>query len=350
MEKTLIIIGDTMMARNRFEPSLNSLLGFGHLLQKRYKKSIFITYDDVTGERLPDIRTAGLDVLLFFPYNYWNSRIERYDKDDRIYGDTNFGRDFNTYLMAADRIITRRYKNNNLRFINPPKACIIDRDKLRTYNILRRAGIRSPRIFRVNSVGAFNALLEKHGPVYIKPRFGAMGKGITYADRSGIYTNFRFRNKRISNRLHDYNWRPVKVPRENRPAFIGTLIQKGFIFQGAVNPMIYGNRKFDIRVYTVCRKTPYLYAKSVPVGSFITNWSQGGRIENRLFLNKALSAEEIRAIKTVSLKTAEAINLSFAGVDIIVDRDTRGINVLEIQSFPGYEKGFNLMRFLAVNI
>ena len=88
----------------------------------------------------------------------------------------------------------------------------------------------------------------------------------------------------------------------------------------------------------------------MPVGSFITNWSQGGRMEDRLFLNRALSAGEIKAVKSISSKAAKAINLSFAGVDIIIDRDTRKINVLEIQSFPGHERGFDLMRFLAVNI
>ena len=43
----------------------------------------------------------------------------------------------------------------------------------------------------------------------------------------------------------------------------------------------------------------------------------------------------------------KAINLKFAGVDVIIDRDTREMYVLEIQSFPGYERGFDLMKFLA---
>ena len=350
MKKTLIIIGDPMMNSSRLEPSLDRFMNYRHLLRKRGIEVVFIAYEDVTSLRLPDMKSARVYVLLFFPYNHWNSHIERYDKDSRIYGDISFGRDYNIYLEKIGRIIKKKYKNKDLRFINPPESCIIDRDKSRTFNVLKRAGIKTPDILKVKTVEMFDKMLNRYGSLYVKPRFGAMGKGITYADTSGIYTNFCFRSNKIINRLYDYNWRPVKVSRKNQRAFITALISRGFIFQRAVNPLACKGRRFDIRVYAVCGKTPYIYAKSMPVSSFITNWSQGGRIEDRLFLNRALSAREIKAVKSISLKAAKAINLSFAGVDIIIDRDTRGINVLEIQSFPGYERGFDLMKFLAVNI
>ena len=350
MKKTLIVIGDPMMNSSRFEPSLDRFIGYKHLLRKRGIETVFVTYEDITSLRLPDIKSARVYVLLFFPYNHWNSHIERYDKDSRIYGDISFGRDYSIYLEKIGRIINKKYKNKDVRFINPPESCMIDRDKLRTFNALKRAGIKTPDILKVKTAEMFDKMLDRYGSLYVKPRFGAMGKGITYADASGVYTNFCFRSNKIINRLYDYNWRPVRISCKNRDAFITTLIRSGFIFQRAVNPLVCKDRRFDIRVYAVCGKTPYIYAKSMPVGSFITNWSQGGRIEDRLFLNRALSAQEIKAIKSISSKAAKAINLSFAGVDIIIDRDTRKINVLEIQSFPGYERGFDLMRFLAVNI
>ena len=124
----------------------------------------------------------------------------------------------------------------------------------------------------------------------------------------------------------------------------------GFILQKAVSPLICRNRKFDIRVYTAYNKVPYLYAKSAPASSFITNWSQGGRIEKEGFLNSCLSKKEINEVSRLAIKAAKTINLKFAGVDVIIDKDTRDMHVLEIQSFPGYERGFDLMKFLANNI
>ena len=350
MKKTLIIIGDPMMNSSRLEPSLAAFMNWRHILIKRGIDVFFITYEDVTSLRLPDTAGKKVRVLLFFPYNHWNSHIERYDKDERIYGDTGFGRDYRVYLLSVSRIIEAKYKNKDLRFINHPKACIIDRDKLQTHQVLKRAGIETPGILRIKTVEMFDKALDKHGSLYVKPRFGAMGKGITYADASGVYTNFCFRRNKVISRLYDYNWKPVKIACKNRGVFIATLIDKGFIFQRAVNPLVCKGRRFDIRVYAVCGKTPYLYAKSMPEGSFVTNWSQGGRLEDALFLSRVLSAKEVAAVKTLSLKASKMINLSFAGVDIIIDKDTRKINVLEIQSFPGYEKGFDLMKFLADNI
>jgi glutathione synthase/RimK-type ligase-like ATP-grasp enzyme len=350
MRKTLLVIGDPMMTSERFEKSLDRFFYHKQLLQSRGVECIFVTYQDITCLRLPVVSTRKIDTLLFFPYNHWNSYIERYDRDNRIYGDNSFGRDFRLYLDKIDRIIRKRYIDKDLSFINPPGACIVDRDKLQTSNILKQAGIKTPDILKVHSVKDFRYLLARHGSLYIKPRFGAMGKGITFADQSGVYTNFSFKSKKITNRAYDYNWRPLRVAAKNSGIFIEQLINKGFIFQRAIEPLVYKNRRFDIRVYTAYGKTPYLYAKSAPQKSFITNWSQGGRIEKKAFLGKALSSQEIKKIKSISLAAAKAIGLLFSGVDVIIDRHTRQINALEIQSFPGYERGFDLMGFLARHI
>ena len=72
MKKILLVIGDPMMTDTRFEPSLNRFMTYKHKLNKRGIGVIFITYDDVVSKRLPNISTKRLDVMLFFPYNYWN--------------------------------------------------------------------------------------------------------------------------------------------------------------------------------------------------------------------------------------------------------------------------------------
>ena len=350
MRKILLVIGDPMMTEKAFEPSLNRFITHKLRLNKRGIGVIFITYDDVIHKRLPNISAKRVDVILFFPYNYWNSEVERYDKDKRIYGDIDFGSDYIRYLLRVDKTLKRRYRAKDLRFVNPPRGCIVDRDKLETYRQLKRAGIKSPHIYSVKRVSDVDKLTAKGNILYVKPRFGAMGKGITYIDKNGIYTNFLFRSNAIISRPYDYNWKPVKVSHKDRGVFLKILIDRGFIFQAEVRPLVYKRRKFDIRVYTAYNKVPYLYAKSAPDSSFITNWSQGGRIEKMPFLRACLDKKEIDKVKRVALQAAKTINLKFAGVDVIIDKNTRDMHVLEIQSFPGYERGFKLMRFLADNI
>lgn len=347
MKKILLIIGDPMMTKKAFEPSLNRFITYKPRLNRRGIGVIHITYDDVALKRLPDISTKRLDIILFFPYNCWNSEIERYDRDKRIYGDIDFGSDYIRYLLKIDKILKRKYRSKHLNFVNPPKGCIIDRDKLETHQQLKRAGIRSPHIYSIKKISEIDRLIKNGDILYVKPRFGAMGKGITYINKKGIYTNFLFKSNSIVNRLYDYNWKPTRVSDKRRDAFLKILIDRGFIFQKEVKPLVHKRRKFDIRVYTAYEKVPYLYAKSAPDSSFITNWSQGGRIEKRSFLKACLNKKEIEMVKRIARKAAKAINLKFAGVDVIIDRDTREMYVLEIQSFPGYERGFDLMKFLA---
>ncbi len=350
MKKTLLVIGDPMMTDKVFDRSLNRFITQKPRINKRGIGVIFITYNELMSGRLPNISTKKLEILLFFPYNFWNNEVENYSKDRRIYGDIKFGSDFGEYFSRAHTILRNRYRKKTVRFINPPKACIIDRDKLKTYLLLKSMNINSPHIYEVKNIWQVNSLLKKGIALYAKPRFGAMGKGITYITKNATYTNFLFKSNWIVNRLYDYNWRPVKISEKKRNAFLRILIERGFIFQEAVNPLIYKGRKFDIRVYTVFGKVPYYYAKSAPAESFITNWSQGGRIEPKGFLNASVSKKEIKQIQRAAKKAAKAIGLKFAGVDVIIDRHTGRMHVLEIQSFPGYERGFDLMKFLADSI
>ena len=350
MRKILLVIADPMMAKKAFEPSFNKFITYKPRLNRRGIGVIFITYEDVLLNRMPDISRKRLDVILFFPYNYWNSEIERYDRDDRIYGDIAFGSDYIRYLNKVDSILKKRYRLKNLNFVNSPKGCIVDRDKLDTYRQLKGAGIRSPHIYNIKKASEVYRIIDKGNALYVKPRFGAMGKGITYINKSGVYTNFLFRSNVIVSRLYDYNWKPARISDNKCDTFLNILIDRGFIFQKEVRPLVHQGRRFDIRVYAAYDKVPYLYAKSAPDSSFITNWSQGGRIEKRPFLNASLSRKEIEMLKRIARKAAKTINLKFAGVDVIIDRATRDMHVLEIQSFPGYERGFDLMKFLADNI
>jgi len=350
MRKTVLIVGDLMMSQNKFEPSLNRFLTYKERINKRNIGVVCITYDDLGAGRLPNLNTKRVDVMLFFPYTHWNQEIECYGKDGRIYGDLNFGKDFNDYFKKIDRALTRKYKHNILKYVNPPLSCIIDRDKLATYQKLKAARIESPPIFNVKKVSGVHRLLASGKSLFIKPRFGAMGKGITYINNKSCYTNFLVKDNKIFNRSYDYNWRAVKVPVSKQKVFLETLIKKGFIFQEAIYTPVVDGRKFDMRIYVIYGKVPYLYAKSTESKKFITNWSQGGRIEKGNFLKRAIGQKNIKKATAMAIKAAKILRLNYAGVDVIFDEKSDTLHVLEIQSFPGYERGFKLMKFLADTI
>ncbi|NQT90252.1 MAG: hypothetical protein HQ558_03260 [Candidatus Omnitrophica bacterium] len=347
MKRSILAIGDLMSNNNKPEYSLTRFLWNTNRLLRRGIDFKFITYDDLLLNRLPDIFTKRLKIVLFFPYSYWNSQIERYDKDDRIYGDSHFGDDHQELFFRVDRIIKNRYKDHDVSFVNSPLSSILDRDKRKTCRLLKRAGLHTPHVYNIFSMAQVNRLIDKGKTLYIKPVFGSMGKGITYIDKKhGCFSNFLFRRGEVISRASDYNWAVRKVHASKVEDFIKVLIKRRFLFQEGIETPRCQKRRFDLRIYTVNGKIPYMYAKSAPSANFLTNWSQGGRIEKKRFLKKALRPKTIRRAKALAVDAAKVLALNYAGADIIIDKDQENVYLLEIQSFPGYERGFNLMRFL----
>ena len=93
-------------------------------------------------------------------------------------------------------------------------------------------------------------------------------------------------------------------------------------------------------------KAVYLYAKSSPAEYYVTNWSQGGRIDKRKTILRTIPQKNISRLKQMATKATRALGLNFAGIDIIFSQDFKKAYVLEGNAFPGYEKGFDLMKCL----
>jgi len=344
MRTTLLVIGDLTMDGAKEEPSISKFIRHRKKLTERNVDSEFITYDDLLLGKLPDISTEKLKIMLFFPFSHWNNSIERYDVDSRIYGDEKFGNDYKRFFFFVSKIIEGKYKEKNITYVNPPQACILDRDKKRTTRLLKKRGISTPRAYKITNLAQFYKILNKIGALYVKPVFGAMGKGMTFVTKEGCWTNFIFRNNKIISRPYDYDWKFVSVSRKKRDAFLSILIKKKFVFEKAIKFPVVKRRKFDFRVYVVYGKTPYLYAKSAPRKKFITNWSQGGRIENPNFLKKFLPKRKINEIRRIAKEGSKAMGLNYAGVDVMMDEESHKLYFSEAHSFPAYERGFNLMK------
>jgi glutathione synthase/RimK-type ligase-like ATP-grasp enzyme len=61
-----------------------------------------------------------------------------------------------------------------------------------------------PKRFNVKGVKDVLRLLDDGYKLFIKVRFGSMGKGITYLEKGRWMTNFRFRKGKIVSKKSDY--------------------------------------------------------------------------------------------------------------------------------------------------
>ena len=136
----------------------------------------------------------------------------------------------------------------------------------------------------------------------------------------------------------------------NRNKFLKVLLSKGFICEEAIDSLVFDGRRFDFRVYCVYGRVVYYYVRSVQVQFPVTNWYQGGRIERKSDFLKYVSKPQIRNVKSLARKVATTLNLHYTGVDIIISKHSGRAYVLEAHSFPGFEKKFDLIGYLARKI
>ena len=344
MKKALLIIGDKNINRQRPHLSFRRFTRYARGLKNKQGLEVqIIDYQKLLSAKTPLIEAPEISVILFFPYKYWNKNIEVYD-DDRIYGDKTFGREFKLFFSKVEQAIGSHYGRKQIKYVNPPRACYLDRDKLASKRLLRRNNIPVPRTFLFTPFTNLQKLLERGTALYIKPRFGAMGKGITYVDRAGAFSNFIYHDGRIKSRPSDFDWKFVRI--KDKEEFINTLLKKGFICEEAIKPATFKKRRFDFRVYVINGRVVYLYAKSSPVNFWVTNWSQGGHLDKKKIILRTIARKKIAIAKNLAKRAAQVLGLNFAGIDIIFSDDFKKAYVLEGNAFPGNEKGYDLMKCL----
>lgn len=348
MKKTTILaLGDFTSSGKPFCLSFGKFLSRRKHLPERFSRMEVEDYSTLLAGVYPKIYTDDILIMCFFPYNYWNDYIEIYDKDDRIYGDKHFGKDFKLFFENIEARIKRYYNSHHLHFVNNLKNITTDRDKKKTKYLLSKNRIPTPKLFTLKNTTEVKKVLKTGVGLYVKPRYGAMGKGVTFLSQKRWLTNFRFKNSKIISKPSDYGWTFKNIT--GNTAFLRELMRRDFLFEEAINPAKVGKRRFDLRVYVVCDKVPYVYAKSTKAKGIITNWAQGGRIENKKFLKK-VPKDKIGQARQYAIKAAKVLDFNFTGIDVLFSEDYENIYVLEVQSFPGFEKGFDLIKFLIKHI
>jgi len=352
MKKALLVIGEKKVIKGKsLDPSRNAFMKQFNRYAADNLEILAINYKDVLTNNLPTIANTNLIILLFFPFQYWNKNIEVYDKDSRVYGDKDFGRDFEKFFQKIDKVISRKYHDKNIEYVNPPKASVLDRDKRECKIFFKKNNIPISKSYDIKTLKDVQHVLDHGVSLYVKPRFGSMGKGISYLSNGLLITNFLFQKGKVISHPYDYNWRFHEISKQkDREEFLKAMISRGFIFEEAIDPPIHKGRRSDFRVYCVYGKILYYYVRSTPAVSLVTNWSQGGKIEQKKSFDKYISASKLKRVESLARKVAKNLQMNYAGVDIIFSKDYKKIYVLEAHSFPAYEKGFDLMDSLAKRI
>ena len=171
------------------------------------------------------------------------------------------------------------------------------RDKLRSLQILSRAGVSMPRTAFTNNSNDENKILGQIGqaPVIIKLLEGTQGLGVILAES----------NKAAKSVIEAFESLKTRV-----------IIQEYIEEAGGA----------DIRAFVVNGEIVGAMKRQGKEGEFRSNLHRGG---------EATLLKLSRAEKTMALNAAKAMGLAIAGVDMLQSK--RGPMVLEVNSSPGLE-------------
>ncbi len=178
------------------------------------------------------------------------------------------------------------------------QAIVRSRDKLRSLQILSRAGLGMPKTAFTNfSKGGEKTLIERVGgaPLIIKLLEGTQGLGVVLAET----------RKAGQSVIEAFNGLKARI-----------IVQE-FIKEA---------KGADIRAFVVNGKVVGAMKRQGAEGEFRSNLHRGG---------KATIIKLSRAEKAAALNAAKALGLDIAGVDML--QSERGPLILEVNSSPGLE-------------
>jgi RimK family alpha-L-glutamate ligase len=186
-----------------------------------------------------------------------------------------------------------RVEQLGIPIVNSPRALERAVDKSYTSALLEQAGIPTPRTVVAERLEDAMQAFELFGDCVVKPLFGSNGNGLV----------------RVSD--PDLAYRAFRALEFERAVF---YVQEMLPHPG-----------FDVRAFVVGDRV--VAAMTRRSQDWRTNLARGGRAEPR-----TLSADEA----ALSLRSARALGLDYAGVDLMPSPDGR-LYVIEVNGSPGWE-------------
>lgn len=289
-----------------------------------YERVISMTYKDLFKSRKTIDNRAAL--MLFFPYNPWNEIVEN---KQGIYGVGTFGRNIQKLKSKLCHKLEEVFPNAI--YVNKPQLFALERDKKLMKEVLRKNGIPvAPSIPK--DISVIDEELNKGTIIYIKARYGSMGKGITRLSKDKWFTNYKYDGINIQNHEQDDGWQSIDIT--NNYSFLEKLLKEDVIVEKGLEAQ---NLKFDIRGIFVYGKLREIYGRTTR-NSHITNLSQGGTELEYEYLERILGRAKLAEGINEMQKTCNLIGASLIGVDLIYDNELNPY-ILEVNSFPGLGHG-----------
>jgi ribosomal protein S6--L-glutamate ligase len=193
--------------------------------------------------------------------------------------------------------VVRQFEMMGVFPANESQAITRSRDKLRSLQLLARAGVGLPVTGFANSTKDIQGLINSVGgaPLIVKLLEGTQGIGVVLAENNSAAESViaAFRGLKANILVQEY----IKES------------------EGA-----------DIRAFVVGKKVVAAMKRQAPPGEFRSNLHRGGTAQKI-----KLDPEE----KTIALRSARTMGLNVAGVDLI--RSNHGPVVIEVNSSPGLE-------------
>ena len=193
--------------------------------------------------------------------------------------------------------VIRQFEMRDIFTAVQSQALMRSRDKLRSLQILARAGLGVPKSVFTNYSRDVNEVIRAVGgvPLVVKLLEGTQGLGVVLAEN----------RKAAASVIEAFNGLKARI-----------IVQE-FIAEA------HGS---DLRVLVVDGKVVGAMIRQAPEGEFRSNLHRGGN---------AKLVELTREEEEIAIKAAESMGLGIAGVDLL--RSDRGPLIIEVNSSPGLE-------------
>ena len=294
-----------------------------------FENVVQLTYENLMNTEKTIARNA--DIVLFFPYNLWNIHVET---GNDIYGVGNYGKKIDGLKLCLCEKLEQVFPEAI--YVNKPHVFALERDKIGTKNLLALQCINVATAVAKDIPTIRNAL-EAGNCIYVKVRYGSMGKGITRLEEGKWLTNFRFVNGEIKNHHYDDQWKTIDVT--DNYSFLEKLLKEDVLVEEGVETPKEWGYKFDIRGIFIYGRLAELYGRASKNG-MITNLSQGGESVEFNALVDMIGYEQLASAVREMHNANRVFGTNLLGVDVTFDENLSPY-IIEVNSFPGLGHGID---------